>query len=70
MTPPGWNGWLHHTVDTPPSEESYTPREWELPHRGNPTGTPARDSSEGLDSAPRPARRRRAATIEAWTPGG
>ena len=19
MTPPGWNGWLHHTVDTPPT---------------------------------------------------
>jgi len=19
MTPPGWNGWLHHTVDVPPS---------------------------------------------------
>ena len=41
MTPPGWNGWLHHTVDTPPTEEDYTPREWERPHMGNPTGTPA-----------------------------
>ncbi len=41
MTPPGWNGWLHHTVDMPPSEENYTPHPWELPHIGNPTGTPA-----------------------------
>jgi NADH:ubiquinone oxidoreductase subunit len=39
MTPPGWNGWLHQTVDTPPSEEVYTPREWEMPHTGNLTGT-------------------------------
>ena len=40
MTPPGWNGWLHQTVDTPPTDEDYRPREWELPHHGNPTGTP------------------------------
>ncbi len=40
MTPPGWNGWLHHTVDTAPSEEDYKPHPWEQPHIGNPTGTP------------------------------
>ncbi len=39
MTPPGWNGWLHQTVDTPPSEEAYAAREWEKPHLGNLTGT-------------------------------
>ena len=38
-TPPGWYGWLHHTVDTPPTQESYKPREWELPYRANMTGT-------------------------------
>jgi len=38
-TPPGWYGWLHHTVDTPPTQESYTPKEWELPHQENLTGT-------------------------------
>ena len=38
--PPGWRGWLAFTVDVPPSEESYTPRPWELPHRPNMTGTP------------------------------
>jgi NADH:ubiquinone oxidoreductase subunit len=38
-TPPGWYGWLHHTVDTPPTKESYTPKEWELPHQENKTGT-------------------------------
>ena len=22
MTPPGWNGWLHHTVDVPPTRKT------------------------------------------------
>ena len=35
--PPSWHGWLHHTVDVAPTEESYTPREWEKPHVPNPT---------------------------------
>ena len=38
-TPPGWYGWLHHTVDMPPTEESYTPKPWELPYQHNMTGT-------------------------------
>ena len=38
-TPPGWYGWLHHTVDTPPTQEEYKPKEWELPHQENLTGT-------------------------------
>lgn len=37
--PPGWNGWLHHTVDVPPSQESYQKKPWEQPHRPNGTGT-------------------------------
>jgi len=40
--PPSWHGWLHHTVDVAPTEESYTPREWEKPHV--PTVLPARRS--------------------------
>jgi NADH:ubiquinone oxidoreductase subunit len=40
LTPPGWYGWLHHTVDTPPTEETYVPREWQKPHEPNRTGTP------------------------------
>lgn len=38
--PPGWRGWLTYTVDVPPTEEAYRPREWELPHVPNMTGTP------------------------------
>jgi NADH:ubiquinone oxidoreductase subunit len=29
--PPSWHGWLHHTVDVAPTEESYEPHEWEKP---------------------------------------
>ena len=39
-TPPGWHGWLRHTVDIPPSAEAYTPRAWEREHVPNLTGTP------------------------------
>jgi len=39
-TPTGWYGWLHHTVDTPPTKESYTPKAWELPFQDNKTGSP------------------------------
>jgi len=38
--PPDWHGWLHHTVDEPPTEESYSPRPWQISHQPNMTGTP------------------------------
>lgn len=37
--PPGWNGWMQHRTNTPPTKDDYKPREWELPHRPNMTGT-------------------------------
>jgi len=37
--PPEWHGWLHHTVDTLPTEEDYVPRSWQKPHEMNMTGT-------------------------------
>ena len=39
--PPEWHGWLHHTVDVPPTLEKVQPRPWWKPHRPNLTGTPA-----------------------------
>jgi NADH:ubiquinone oxidoreductase subunit len=39
--PPSWHGWLHHTVDVPPTQEKYRPHAWQKPHRPNLTGTPA-----------------------------
>jgi NADH:ubiquinone oxidoreductase subunit len=38
IIPPGWHGWMHHRVDTPPAKD-YKPREWEKPHQPNLTGT-------------------------------
>ena len=37
--PPGWHGWMHHRVDTPPSQENYVPFDWEKPHLSNQTGS-------------------------------
>jgi NADH:ubiquinone oxidoreductase subunit len=45
--PPGWNGWLHHTVDVAPSQEDYRPREWQKPHQPNPSGTSAAYRPQG-----------------------
>jgi NADH:ubiquinone oxidoreductase subunit len=66
--PPSWHGWLHHTVDVAPTEETYTPREWEKPHLPNMTGTPAayRPSGSTLASGRRPAA---TGDYQPWTPG-
>jgi NADH:ubiquinone oxidoreductase subunit len=66
--PPSWHGWLHHTVDLPPIEEAYTPREWEKPHLPNLTGTPAayRPSGSTLASGRRP---KATGDYQPWTPG-
>jgi NADH:ubiquinone oxidoreductase subunit len=37
--PAGWHGWMHHRVNTPPSQEKYVAREWQKPHTPNQTGT-------------------------------
>jgi NADH:ubiquinone oxidoreductase subunit len=39
QVPPGWHGWMHHRVATPPSQEKYLAREWQLPHQENLTGS-------------------------------
>ena len=66
--PPSWHGWLHHTVDVAPTEETYTPREWEKPHVPNMTGTPAayRPSGSTLASGRRP---KATGDYQPWTPG-
>ncbi len=65
--PPGWNGWLHHTVDVAPSEEDYQPRAWQQPHEQNMTGTPAAYRPQGsvLSSGERPAA---TGDYKAWRP--
>lgn len=37
--PPGWHGWLHKRVPTPPVDEDYLPFPWEKAHQPNLTGT-------------------------------
>ncbi|MFK7901337.1 MAG: NADH:ubiquinone oxidoreductase subunit NDUFA12 [Nitratireductor sp.] len=37
--PAGWHGWMHRRVDTPPSDENYVKRDWELDQKPNQTGT-------------------------------
>ena len=67
-TPPGWNGWLHHTVDVAPTEEDYKPRPWQLPHMPNPTGTAAAIRPDGSILRPGP-RQPTGGDYEAWSPG-
>jgi NADH:ubiquinone oxidoreductase subunit len=66
--PPGWYGWMHHKVDTPPTAEAYAPREWEKAHLPNLTGTPAayRPSGSTLASGKRP---KATGDYQPWTPG-
>ncbi|TDR94672.1 NADH:ubiquinone oxidoreductase subunit NDUFA12 [Enterovirga rhinocerotis] len=65
--PPSWRGWLAHTHNVPPSEEQYTPREWEMAHLPNMTGTPEAYRPQGSPSA---SGRRPAATGDyvPWSP--
>jgi len=65
--PPGWQGWLAYTSDTPPSEEDYQPHAWEKEHRPNLTGTLHAYKPKGsLDRGG--VRDKVAADYEAWSP--
>ena len=65
--PASWHGWLHHTVDVPPTEDGYKPREWERPHVPNMTGTSAayRPAGSTMNPASRPPA---TGDYEAWRP--
>jgi NADH:ubiquinone oxidoreductase subunit len=65
--PPGWYGWLHHTSDLAPTDESYQPHEWQLPHQPNMTGTPQayRPTGSTLAQGMRP---HVGGDYEAWKP--
>jgi NADH:ubiquinone oxidoreductase subunit len=66
--PPGWKGWMAHTVDTPPTQEEYQPREWQKPHEPNLTGTPGAYRPKGsiLVQGERAASN---GDYKPWTPG-
>ncbi|HEV3183420.1 MAG TPA: NADH:ubiquinone oxidoreductase subunit NDUFA12 [Xanthobacteraceae bacterium] len=65
--PASWHGWLHHTVDVPPTEVAGEPRPWEKPHRPNLTGTPLalRPSGSVLAEGRRPPA---TGDYKPWTP--
>ena len=65
---PAWHGWMHHTVDTPPTDEVYKPWAWEKPHRPNPTGTPAAQRPIGSTLA-QGRRPKATGDYKAWKPG-
>lgn len=67
QVPPGWHGWMHHRVDTPPSQENYEPREWQMPHQENLTGSAGAYHPPGsiaVGGKPRGV----AADYQAWKP--
>ena len=65
--PPEWHGWLHHTVDTPPTEENYKPKSWQKPHKPNMTGTVKayRPTGSTLGTGVRP---KATGDYDAWSP--
>jgi NADH:ubiquinone oxidoreductase subunit len=62
---PGWHGWLHHTVDKPPTEVPPKRKAWEKPHQENLTGTDAAYAPPGSIRRAEPVARR---DYEAWQP--
>ena len=49
--PPEWHAWLHQTVNTPLSEAAAQPRDWQLPHLPNLSGTNGAYVPKGSDLA-------------------
>lgn len=62
-----WHGWLHYSVDTPPTEEAYRPHPWQKPHTPNMTGTREAHRPQGsiLASGQRP---RATGDYKPWRP--
>lgn len=65
--PAEWHGWLHHTLDVPPTQRSVQRYAWEKPHLPNLTGTTGAYLPPGHIS--RSGERAKAvADYEAWRP--
>lgn len=64
---PDWHGWLHYTVDTPPTAETYARRPWQKSHQMNMTGTSEAYRPKGsiLSTGKRP---RATGDYKAWRP--
>jgi len=66
--PPEWYAWLHKIVDTPPSEEEYTAKDWQKAAKPNMTGTPYAYRPSGSVLKPQQARPSATGDYEAWQP--
>ena len=65
--PPEWHGWLHYTVESPPTEQPLSKRAWMKPHTPNLSGTPYAWRPRG--SIARSGERPRATgDYQAWRP--
>ena len=67
--PPGWYGWLHHTTDVAPPDETYVAKDWQKPHQPNMTGTPYAWRPTGSTLRAN-ARQPTGGDYEAWSPEG
>ena len=65
--PSDWHGWLHHTFETPPSEEPLRRQPWEKDHHPNLTGTVYAYRPSGSLLTPQ-GRQASTADYEAWSP--
>lgn len=64
---PGWNGWLHHTWDEPPTVAPLPRKAWERDHVANLTGSTGAYAPPGsLRTAE--SRPRVTGDYEAWSP--
>jgi NADH:ubiquinone oxidoreductase subunit len=68
LIPPGWHGWMHHTVDTPPTAADYTPRPWQKSHEPNATGTPDAYRPSGSILTASATRPRATGDYKPWQP--
>ena len=67
--PADWHGWLHHTIDTPPTEVPLARQTWETDHTPNLTGTLYATKPKGAISKTKTGERQETyADYEAWTP--
>lgn len=67
QVPAEWHGWLHYTVDDPPTETEYEAKPWQRDHVPNGTGTrdAYRPSGSILTAAARP---KATGDYKAWKP--
>lgn len=65
--PSDWHGWMHHTIDEPPTVAPLPKKAWEKPHQPNLTGTVGAYRPKG-SLARGGVRAKAVSDYEAWKP--